>query len=350
MTPHDPSLIAFTAVAPSNIAFVKYWGKRDSELQWPANDSLSMTLSACKTTTTARRSRKVFDTFTFQNRTITSAEQSNHKIFRHISRIRETFGRKDSLDIVSENSFPSDCGIASSASGFCALTLSCAAALFGTETWEELAAYGATRTRLSHLARLGSGSAGRSTHGGFVQWSAGDTASDQRIEQRWPSQHWNLADIIVVLSSAPKSIPSSVAHRSTWTSPLFQPRLAGIATRMRLITMAIQNKDLESLGREIEMEALEMHAICMTATPAVNYFSEKTSGFLAWLRTERTHGRMPAWATIDAGPNIHLICRDVDADGIMNIIKRTWKDVHLIRDQVGSGPTISSSSAENNYV
>lgn len=341
MTTQQPSSAAFTASAPSNIAFVKYWGKRDAELQWPANDSLSMTLSNCKTTTTARKSPQGFDSFSFKNLTITSDQHPDHKVFRHISRIKSKLNRNDHLSITSDNSFPSDCGIASSASGFCALTLSCAAALLDTDNWDDLAAYGSTRAQLSHMARLGSGSACRSIYGGYVKWAAGDSASEQRVQQSWSHEHWALADIIVVLSSAPKAVSSSVAHQAAWASPLFQPRLAGIPSRMQIITNAIHNKDLESLGREIENEALEMHAICMTGAPVINYFSEKTSAFLSWLRAERTCGRLPAWATVDAGPNVHLICRQLDAEDVIRFVKKNWPDVQLIKDQVGSGPTIT---------
>lgn len=344
MITQQPSSVAFTASAPSNIAFVKYWGKRDAELQWPANDSLSMTLSNCKTTTTTRRSPQGFDSFSFKNLTITSEQYPDHKVFRHISRIKNTLGRNAHLSITSDNSFPSDCGIASSASGFCALTLSCTAALLDTDKWDDLAAYGATRTQLSHMARLGSGSACRSIYGGYVKWEAGNSASEQRVQQSWTDEHWALADVIVVLSSVPKPTPSSIAHQAAWASPLFQPRLAGISSRMQIITNAIQEKDLESLGREIENEALEMHAICMTGTPAINYFSDRTSAFLAWLRMERAYGRLPAWATVDAGPNVHLICRQTDAEDVIRFIKKNWQDVQIIKDQVGSGPIITRAT------
>ena len=41
-----------TAIANSNIAFVKYWGNRDEKLRLPANASLSMNLAGLETETT----------------------------------------------------------------------------------------------------------------------------------------------------------------------------------------------------------------------------------------------------------------------------------------------------------
>ena len=343
----DPIGASFTAMAPSNIAFVKYWGKRDAALQWPANDSLSMTLSGSRTITTARLSGSQCDSFTMDGRAITSAEQPSHKIFRHVTRVREALGLKGFLDIESANTFPTGCGIASSASGFGALTLASAAALTGEHTWDGLTAKGATRSRLADLARMGSGSACRSLYGGFVKWTAGDHPSSQKITPEFNAEHWDLADIIVVLSDKEKHVSSSEAHLAAWGSPLFATRLAGIPSRMRQITDAITNRNLEILGREIEADALEMHAVAMTGTPNVNYFTPDTIKFTSWIRTERDAGRIPAWFTIDAGPNVHLICRAEDAEFIATRIRREWRDTRLIMDRVGRGPTICRGRLED---
>ncbi len=343
MPTFDPSSNTFTAVAPSNIAFLKYWGKRDPARQWPANDSISMTLSACKTVTTARRILDNFDSFTIDGVTIKSNSHKEHKIFRQLDRIRTSLNMSGNLEISSENSFPSSCGIASSASGFSALTLASAAALLGTSNWNELGAFGASRGTIAHLARMGSGSAGRSLFGGYVKWTAGDSHEQQDIKQLWPDEHWKLADVIVVISSEPKATSSSEAHKAAWGSRLFGPRLAGISPRAKALEDAINRKDLELLGREIESEALEMHAVCMTGTPPITYLTEKSAEFLAWLRAKRQRGELNAWATIDAGPNLHLICQTQDAPTISKIIQRDWSDLQIIMDETGAGPSLASS-------
>ena len=339
-----PTSRSFRAVAPSNIALVKDWGKRDEATQWPANDSLSMTLSESQTITTARRTSDGFDSFSMSGHTLHSREDADHKIFHHLNRVRESLNVSGRLEIISENTFPTGCGIASSASGFAALTLASAAALTGESAWDALATRGATRTKLADWARMGSGSAGRSLLGGFSRWNTGEHANAQTIRQEFTQDHWDLADVIVVLSSQEKHTSSSEAHRAAWGSPLFAARLAGVPERIKIVTQAIRERELPLLGREIEADAMEMHAVAMTGSPAINYFSEDTIRFTAWVRKQRGAGNFPAWFTIDAGPNVHLICRQSDASDIATTIRKEWKNAKLIMDRVGSGPTIEIST------
>jgi len=343
MTTNAPSSISFTATTPSNIALLKYWGKRDPSLQWPANDSISMTLNVCKTITTARRSLNNFDSFTMDGLTINSNSHKTHKIFRQLDRVRASLNVHGCLELFSENSFPSSCGIASSASGFSALTLASAAALLGTANWEELDTLGASRGVLAHVSRMGSGSAGRSIYGGYVKWTAGTSPEQQEIDQLWTDEHWKLSDIIVVVSSEAKATSSSDAHKAAWGSPLFGPRLSGVNEKAKILEDALARKDLELLGREIETEALELHAICMTGTPPVTYLTEKTSAFLSWLRSQRQRGMINAWATIDAGPNLHLLCRPEDAASVCKNIQKEWPDMRCIMDETGPGPSLIST-------
>lgn len=334
---------SYTATAPSNIALVKYWGKKDAATQWPANDSISMTLSESRTTTTARRIEGLVDWFTFGGVTISSETHRDHKIFRHLNRMREALGVSGSLSVESQNTFPTGCGIASSASGFAALTLASAAALTDEFTWERLAIRGATQEKLAHLARLGSGSAGRSVFGGFVTWSAGENPESQRISQSFSPDHWNLSDVIIVFSDQEKHVSSSEAHIAAWGSPLFPPRLSGIPERMRVTKQAIEKRDLAALGREMEADALEMHAVAMTGSPSVNYFRQDTVDYISWIRSERAAGLLPAWFTIDAGPNVHMICDSRDLNHVVARAKARWPQSHIIVDHVGRGPTIEKT-------
>jgi diphosphomevalonate decarboxylase len=350
-----PENYSFTATAPSNIAFIKYWGKRDAELQWPANDSLSMTLSACKTITTVKRIDGDRDVFHFAGVTVSSDVEPSHKVFRHLQFLRKELNIARALEVESRNLFPTGCGVASSASGFAALTLATVAALTGHHEWGQLSVLGLSRERLAHLARRGSGSAGRSMFGGFVHWAAGQSADAQKIEQIAPASHWQLADIVVILSDKEKHTSSTNAHQAAWGSPLFPARLAGAPSRIEAIFSDIKEHNIESLGQEIENDALEMHAVAMTGTPQVNYFLPETTKFIAWVRSERLAGNLPAWFTIDAGPNIHLICESRNVALITAKIKSTWPKSQLIIDKIGDGPTLkqgllSESHSEVHYV
>lgn len=350
---------SWSAVAPSNIAFIKYWGKRDPLLQWPANDSLSMTLSSSHTVSTARRLDGPEDVFQFADLPVmTSSSHPEHKIFRHLQFLRQELGTSERLQIISHNTFPTGCGIASSASGFAALTLAAVAAWTEQTEWNDLAMRGIPRERLAHLARRGSGSAGRSIFGGFVRWDGGASSEEQRIHPIVPANHWSLSDVIVVLSAEEKSVSSSQAHLAAWGSPLFAPRLAGIPAKMQRVTTAIEKKDIDGLGVEIESEALEMHAVAMTGTPQVQYFTPDTVRFLAWVRQERARGTLPAYFTVDAGPNVHLICETKDAESIVRQVQKEWPTAQTISDQIGTGPimirgipgTDVFSNLENKYV
>lgn len=340
---------AWTALAPSNIAFMKYWGKRDPSLQWPANDSLSMTLSSSYTVTTARRHDGNADVFQFANGpTINSAMHPHHKIFRHLNFLRDQLGTTGYLSITSENTFPTGCGIASSASGFAALTLASTAAFTGHSDWNELAMKNAPREALAHWSRQGSGSAGRSLLGGFVRWDAGASPKEQRIYAPFSADHWRLSDVIVILSSEEKAVSSSEAHLAAWGSPLFAPRLAGVASKMKRVMTAIEQKNLENLGIEIESEALDMHAVAMTGNPQAHYFTSDTVRFLTWVREERARGTLPAYFTVDAGPNVHLICETKDVDQVTRRLQKEWPRVKTIVDRVGSGPKIIQGTATTN--
>lgn len=343
-----PNSMAFTATAPSNIAFVKYWGKRNQDLQWPANDSLSMTLSQCQTITSARKILGNEDIFHFEGRVIRSGDTPNHKVFRHLQRVKAELKIFDTLEVSSSNLFPTACGIASSASGFAALTLAATAALLGEHRLDELAILGMPRQKLAHLARMGSGSAGRSLHGGYVLWQAGESPETQQISQVTTASHWDLSDVVVIFSSNSKHTSSSDAHKAAWGSPLFPVRLAGITQRIERVVSALQEKNIEKLGLEIENDALEMHSVAMTGSPATNYFTEDTARFIAWVRDQRSAGNLPAWFTIDAGPNVHLICETADVAAVTDKLKASWPNLRLIIDQVGLGPTLSKGQwAEN---
>jgi diphosphomevalonate decarboxylase len=325
----------FEASAPSNIAFLKYWGKCEAASQWPAGDSLSMTLSSAKTTTRAFISAADADTILVEGLT-----NDNEKALKHLNFLRIESGFREILRIESSNNFPSECGIASSASGFAALTIAALGAWTRSRTLSELEQHGYSRTRLAHLARQGSGSAGRSLWGGFVFWGAGDSPDTQELRPCFANEPWQLADLIVVLSDKKKAISSSEAHKAAWTSPLFPPRLAGLHERRDRMLRAIENRELPELGFLIEEEALEMHSVMMTSRPPANYWTDETSEFLVWIRNERRQGNFRAWFTIDAGPNVHLICEAADARIYQRRVLEKFPHYHIIFDGIGAGPSL----------
>ena len=344
-----PSADAATAEVGSNIALIKYWGKRPGDQQWPANDSLSMTLSAARTITQARLHPRAGDGLLPADDEIhragqvtTSREHPRDKALAHLARLRQEVGPlAGALIVHTHNTFPSDCGIASSASGLGALTLAALGAWTGASNLGELEALGYSRERLAHLARMGSGSAGRSFYAGYVRWEAGEHACAQTIRQLFPAEHWRLADLIVMVSAAPKPVSSTVAHDAAWTSPLYGPRLAGLGERRLAVEAALAKRDMQRLGELIETEALEMHAVMMTSEPAARYLTPKTLEVLAWIRRERALGNLPAWFTLDAGTNIHVLCEAGDASLVQSRIRAAFPDCPVLADCVGDAPLLT---------
>lgn len=331
----------FVAKVPSNIAFIKYWGKKDSQQQLPANDSLSMTLSTATTTTTACPINGGTHEVYFRGQRLFESDAFAKKIYSHLKTLASELSVKQALRIETQNSYPDSCGIASSASGFGALTLAATAAWTNSADLNELESKGFYLSKLARLARLGSGSACRSLFGGFVHWQTSDSADFQKVEQCWPDSHWDLADIVVLVNTQKKAISSSQGHQSAWSSPLFRQRLAVIPERVRDIKKAIASRDLDSLGRIIETEATEMHAIMLSSRPASKYYGEATSQFLAWVRAQRYEGFLPAYFTIDAGPNVHLICEQERVEAVATKIAANFPEFELLIDRVGAGPSLA---------
>jgi len=300
-----------TAISPANIAFIKYWGwknENDKALILPANDSISMNLSNCLTTTTVEfsphfTSDSVKIAFFGQEKR-EATEKQREKVLHHVNRLKKTGDITLPVKIVSHNSFPSDAGIASSASAFSALTAATAHALGFAWDTKKLS----IETRLS-----GSGSACRSIVDGFAYWQKDTNSENCYAYQLKDETWWDLADIVVVLDSHSKKISSLDGHQLATTSPYYQVRLQELPARIKKIKQAVEGKDFTRFGTLIEQEAISMHAICMTSQPPLFYWNHGTLEVILALQQWRKTGLM-GYFTIDAGPNLHIICQKKDAN------------------------------------
>ena len=338
----------YTAKAPSNIALLKYWGKRDEAAQWPTNDSLSMTLSHAFTTTKATFIEENDFRFTLNGTVLTRQSPAGAKIFAHLDRLAAAVGSAGiatKLNLVSSNSFPTGCGIASSASGFAALTLCALGALCKATSLEDLAHKGFDAAELARLARLGSGSACRSIHGGFVHWQAGENPQRQRVVPLHDADHWPLGDLIVILESTAKSLSSTQGHRLAATSPLFAGRLRAINTRLAAMREAIGMRDISRLGPLIEEEALEMHAVIESSLPGFSYLSPATHEFLQWFHGVRRSAALAAYFTMDAGANVHIIGESKTLEKLLKMLQEKDLRQKYIMDAIGTGPMFAVEDA-----
>ena len=329
----------FQACAPSNIAFVKYWGKQCHQTQTPANSSISMTLSKCVTYTQASMIDSNEHRIFHDGKELEPTHSFAKRILGYLRILQRELNTTGSLAINTHNTFPSDSGIASSASGFSALTLAAAAAWLQLSEFEDKRSpSGDLFSTLAHLSRLGSGSSIRSFFGGFVSWEKNENLA----KQIFSPTHWKLFDTIAIISKDFKPISSSQGHSHAWTSPLFKTRLAGIDEKFILVKDAIAKRDMNRLGNLIEAEALELHSIMLTSTPKVSYLDEKTKDFISWIRKIRSKG-INAYFTLDAGPNVHVICEESEKPCLLAAIKQDWNALSIVEDEIGLGPEIKEN-------
>jgi len=164
---------------------------------------------------------------------------------------------------------------------------------------------------LSRLARLGSGSACRSVPAGFVQWD-GDRDATSFARQLAPPDHWDLHDLVAIVSLQHKRVGSHHGHELASTSPFYAARLAAVPELLATVMSGIQQRDLATVGPAIEADALAMHGVMMTSDPSLLYWEEATVAVLQGVRAWRQSG-LGVFFTMDAGPNVHCLCERSDA-------------------------------------
>jgi len=332
-----------TVAAPANIAFIKYWGARDLDRALPMNPSISMTLDHCVTRCTVEALDGGHDEVWLSEPDGgfgTPDAEFLKRVVDHLDRIRAWAGREDPFRVVTRTTFPSAAGLASSASGFAALTLAAAGALGKGN---------APSRELSRLARMsGSGSACRSVIGGYVEWPDPGAPNNGLVEepsyavQLADAGHWDLRDVIAVVEIGPKTVSSLDGHRRATTSPYYSKRLELLPDRLQRVRRAIEERDLELLGSTIEEEAIDLHLIAMSSHPGIFYWSPGTVAVLRAVRELRQEG-LSAWATMDAGANVHVICDADSEDEVGDRLEDLPAVGFVIRDGVGDGPEFDNT-------
>lgn len=320
-----------TVEAPANIAFIKYWGAEDLERAIPLNPSISMTLRHCVSRTSVQLLGAGMDDeiLVVRDGALAPATGSfRDRIAAHLVRLRDWAGRPEAIRIATRNSFPASAGMASSASGFAALTVGVTRA-FGHDP--DLAT-------LSELARRsGSGSASRSVLGGYVEWPAGADPDSCTAAELAPAGHWDLRDVIALVQEGPKEVSSLQGHVRAPSSPHFERRQQLLPRRLERVREAIRDRSLDSLGPVLEEDAIELHLIAMSSRPPIFYWKPATLRVLERIRRLREEG-VGAWVTMDAGANVHVICEPRNEPAVVDALAAVPGVVDLVRDRVGEGP------------
>lgn len=306
------------ARAHTNIALVKYWGKRDRDLFLPMNSSLSLTLAAFYTDT-----KVVFDDTLSADMFYLNKEKQSPKEMEKISQFLDLFrqytGENRFACVESFNFVPTAAGLASSASAFAALALATSTAL-GLEM---------SRQQLSTFARRGSGSSTRSLFGGFVEWDMGTTSADS-MAHPVEDAAWDIGMIILAVDTGKKKIASRVGMEHTvQTSPFYPMWVETAAQDLQDIKAAIAQHDFERLGQITEHNGMKMHATTLSANPPFTYWTAATMKAQEAVRQVRDDLGVSAYMTMDAGPNVKVLCRASDMERLALALKE-----HLPAEQV----------------
>ena len=313
------------AAAHPNIAFIKYWGNQNDSLRIPANSSLSMNLDGLETRTTV-----CFDSSMEQDQLILNGEpvegEALTRVITTLDQLRQLAEINTSALVRSENSFPTGTGIASSASAFAALALAGATALGLCLSEREL----------SQLARLGSGSASRSIPGGFVEWQAGTDHESSFATSIADPEHWDLVDYIVLISSQHKAVGSSHGHTLAATSPLQAARVADASHRLEICRKALLERDFPAFAEIVEQDSNLMHSVMMTSTPPLYFWKPGTLEIMSAVRKWREEGQQVCF-TIDAGPNVHIICPGSEAETVKRRLSSLVNNNSILKCKPG-GP------------
>jgi len=343
---------SYTWSSPSNIALVKYWGKR--ALQIPENPSISFTLNNCRTTTSLKFSKKDnHDDFSFdllfEGQPKESFRPKIETFFRRIESYLP-FLRQYHFTIDTSNSFPHSSGIASSASGMSALAL----CLMSMERKLNPGMTEAFFTRkASFLARLGSGSACRSIEGELVVWGRHKdiAGSSDLYGLKFPyelhNRFNNFQDTILLVDKGEKQVSSTVGHNLMLDHPYARKRFKQAVANMSRMKNILETGDLGEFVKLVESEALTLHAMMMTSRPYFVLMKPNTLEIINRIWKFRLESNLNLCFTLDAGANVHVLYPEQEAGQVLEFIKSelaVYCDKgQFITDSVGSGAEIMSN-------
>lgn len=283
--------------APTNIALVKYWGKRDAKLNLPMTGSLSIALADLGAWTRVEHQHGPQDIVSLNDQLASPESDFYQRLVRFLDKVRPTPDYR--YHVATHSNIPIAAGLASSACGFAALVQ----ALDAHHNWQ------LSERELSILARQGSGSACRSLWNGFVEWHRGEREDGQDSFAEPLAIDWPEVKVgLLMVSSAAKPISSRDAMQiTTQTSRLYQDWPARVADDLVTMKQALANKDFALLGQTAEDNAIAMHATMLDSHPAIEYSTVQTYALRQRIQVGRQQHSLPMYFTQDAGPNIKLL-------------------------------------------
>lgn len=312
-----------SARAHTNIALIKYWGKKNQELIIPMNGSLSLTLDHFYTDTTVTFDSKLKNDLFF----LDDQKKPAEKITHFLNLVRQKSQQKCFARVDSHNHVPTAAGLASSAAAFAALALAASQA----------AGLKLTKQELSRLARRGSGSACRSIFGGFVEWLPGTDDQNSYAVPILEKVDWPIEMIAVIIDHQQKKISSRTGmQRVVETSPYYPAWVKSTTEDLKTAKEAIADRDLQRLGRLAESNALRMHALNLSARPPFSYFEPQSLIAMRLVKELRQTG-ICCYYTLDAGPNVKILCLKKDSSQIKAKLQTAFLPEQIIEAFPGPG-------------
>jgi len=337
---------SYTWSAPSNIALVKYWGKKENQI--PANPSISFTLNTCKTITKLDFIRKESqDSFSFDLLFEGQPKEDfKPKIQKFLERIENycPYLKNYHLKIDTKNTFPHSSGIASSASGMAALAMN----IMSLE--KDLNPHMTENyfyQKASFLARLGSGSACRSVKGNIVVWGKHEeiVGSSDLFGVAFSNDihpiFTNYQDTILLVDKGEKQVSSTVGHDLMNQHPFAERRFLQAHHNLSAIKSVLEQGDINRFIEIVESEALTLHAMMMTSLPYFILMKPNTLEIINKIWKFRNEMKIPVCFTLDAGANVHVLCPENVLVETLQFIKNELvgycQNGQYICDQIGFG-------------
>ena len=332
--------------SPSNIALVKYWGKRGKQL--PQNPSISFTLSECRTETFVEyeKADRFGFSFFFEGKENPAFGAKIEK-FLHDNQVYFPFINQLKLKVESRNSFPHSSGIASSASSMSAFVM-CLLELERSLSLSKGRPIDMDLRKASYFSRLASGSAARSVFPKMALWGkteAYEGSSDEYAVSLANDIHpvfKTYRDSILIVSGETKAVSSRAGHGLMEGNPYATARYAQANENTKNLLSALKSGDLDNFINITESEALQLHALMMCSNPSFILMKPNTLRIIEEVRNFRNETHIPLCFTLDAGPNVHLLYPESEAEKVEQFINDNLAaycvDNKWIADHVGDGP------------
>ena len=315
------------AIAHPNFALIKYWGKADVSNNLPDMSSISITIDTLFSTTKVSFDSSLKNDLWILNNI---EQESLGQIKPTINYLKSFKSVEDFCVIESTNNFPTAAGLASSASGVASIVIAINK-LFNLNLSEK---------ELINAAILGSGSAPRSLYPGFVYLNKNNYSCGTILDEN----EWPLKIIICQTSSDRKLVSSRDGMRiSKSTSSCYKAWVNGQENDIKKALKAIKNKDFELLGEVSEDSCKKMHKVMETSTPKLIYRSATSHLCIQKIKELKVRG-ISIFYTIDAGPQVKIICKAKHVDQVIDEMKSIPNIQDIIEVNLGQGARLINES------